>query len=546
MNLPSRKESLIMMGVTGVYLLFEVAFGARLLDVVGSTTDIHEIEQIENAGRVISGIALTLVVWTSLILPRIRRMTRWTPWRRTRSVFMLGGSTILCCLASYLIQEAILDGLSYGSNPAQRQAASTLTLVSSSVQNSSALLRGLDFDLIDRSSPESKTFMALLPSLALSVDRLEERTKGSIEDLLAAQAEKIIGGPNSFYLDVYLPTNAQTITLFNEVYLPAAEPHAKAIDEIPDEQTRLYQKYRNDLGRFTPTSLPRSQYSRLRSQLRQAGIMVPLDWVPTDRAGFMSAVDSMIRGRVTPEYERVIRDAFGSVLPDDLTPAQFFSHPAVQQGWRSRIGMTQEIPLAVNLEQDAAERAIYRPWIEAIVDERRPLYFSPISAFEEGSEHYEDGVTAIRIAYIPLIAFTFSILGALVHSFKTLNFGLKAAVPIRSVRAYRIMGWAKTALFGLIISIGALAARNENPVTRSELFLELEAQTSERIGAPLPVMMRAVIQLQTYNYPIAETLRNRVLFGITYDFDPETETPAFEYLDLGPLISSLLLAGIRL
>lgn len=533
MNLPSRKESLTMMGVTGVYLLFEVAFGARLLDVVGSTTDIHEIEQIENAGRVISGIALTLVVWTSFILPRIRRMTRWTPWRRTRSVFMLGGSTILCCLASYMIQEAILDGLSYGSNPAQRQAASTLTLVSSSVQNSSALLRGLDFDLIDRSSPESKTFMALLPSLALSVDRLEERTKGSIEDLLVAQAEKIIGGPNSFYLDVYLPTNAQTITLFNEVYLPAANPHEEAIDGIPDEQTRLYQKYRNDLGRFTPTSLPRSQYPRLRSQLRQAGIMVPLDWLPTDRAGFMSAVDSMIRGRVTPEYERVIRDAFGSVLPDNLTPAQFFSHPGVQQGWRSRIGMTQEIPLAVNLEQDAAERAIYRPWIEAIVDERRPLYFSPISAFEEGAEHYEDGITAIRIAYIPLIAFTFSILGALVHSFKTLNFGLKAAVGTGSIRAYRVMKVSKILLFGLIIFVGALASLKENSVTRSELFLELEAQTSERVGAPLAVMMRAVIQLQTYNYPIAETLRERTLFGITYDFDPETDIPAFEHLDPG-------------
>lgn len=521
-----------MMVVTGIYLLFELAFGARLLDVVGSTTDLEEIEQIENAGRVISGIALTLVVWTSLILPRIRRMSWWTPWRRTRSAFMLGGSTILCCLASYAIQETILDGLSYGSSPAQRQAASTLTLVSSSVQNASALLRGLDFDQVDRSSPESKTFMALLPSLALSVDRLEERTRGSIEDLLEAQAEDALGGPGSFYANVYFPAMTEIMRGYNDVYLPASDRHARAIARIPDEQTRLYRQYRNGLGRYTPTSLPRSQHPRVRSQLRQAGIMVPLDWALTDRAGFMSAVAERIRGEVTPGYERVMIDAYGAVLPDDLTPAQFFGHPVIQDRWRSRMGMEHEIPLAVNLDQDAAERTIYRPWVEAIVDARRPLYFSPISAFEEGAEHYQDGITAIRIAYIPLIAFTFSILGAFVHSFKTLNFALKAAVGAGSPRALKTAKVLRLVLFGTVISAGALAARNENPITRSELFLELEAQTSERVGAPLAAMMRAVIQLQIYNYPIAETIRNRVLLGITYDFDPDTDIPAFEHIDL--------------
>lgn len=522
-----------MMMVTGIYLLFELAFGARLLDVVGSTTDLDEIEQIETAGRVISGIALTLVVWTSLILPRIRRMSFWTPWRRTRSAFMLGGSTILCCLASYAIQEAILDGLSYGSSPAQRQAASTLTLVSSSVQNSSALLRGLDFERVDRSSPESKTFMALLPSLALSVDRLEERTKGSIEDLLEAQAKTAIGGPGFFYANVYFPAMTAMMRSYNEVYLPASDRHARAIARIPDEQTRLYRKYRNDLGRFTPTSLPRSEHPRLRSQLRQDGIMVPLDWAPTDRDGFMSAVEARIRGEVTTDYDRMMTETYGKVLPDDLTPAQFFTHPVVQQSWRSQMGIAYEIPLSINLDENAAETEIYRPWVEAVVNERRPLYFSPINAFEEDGAHYEDGITAIRIAYIPLIAFTFSILGALVHSFKTLNFALRAAIGTGSVRASHVAKALKLVLFGMVISVGALAARNENPITRSELFLELETQTSERMGLPLSGMMRAVIQLQTYNYPIAETIRDGILFGITYDFDPDTNVPAFEHIDLG-------------
>lgn len=36
---PGRGESLAMLLVTGIYLVFELAFAARLLDVVGTTLD---------------------------------------------------------------------------------------------------------------------------------------------------------------------------------------------------------------------------------------------------------------------------------------------------------------------------------------------------------------------------------------------------------------------------------------------------------------------------------------------------------------------------
>ena len=63
---PSRTETFLLLLITGLYLVFEVAFGARLLDVVGATTDIHDIEQIEKSGRVISGIAIMILLGHSL------------------------------------------------------------------------------------------------------------------------------------------------------------------------------------------------------------------------------------------------------------------------------------------------------------------------------------------------------------------------------------------------------------------------------------------------------------------------------------------------
>lgn len=532
-NLPSRKESLIMMVVTGVYLIFEVAFGARLLDVVGSTTDLHEIEQIENAGRLISGIALTLVVWTMFVLPRIRTMRPRLRWRRTKAAMMLGSSAFICCLASYTIQEGILDALSYGSSPEQRQAASTLTLISSSVQNSTAVLRGIDFEVIDRKSPESKTFMSLLPSLALSVDRLEERTQDAVEDLLEAQAQTAIGNPDKFFAEAYFTSMNELKRAYNDVYFTAAEEHAQATAHIPAEKDRLYRAYRNGLGqKVTPYNLPKSQYSRVRRKVRDMGVPVAWDWDPRDKEGFMEAAEGRMREKVTPSYDRAMRNAFGATLPDNLNHSTFFSHPAIQAKWREILGMEYEVPLRTDLTRDQVVTQIYRPWIKAIVDEKRPLYFSPVEAFDEGGAHYEDGITAIRVAYVPLIAFGFSLLGALVHSFKTMNFGVQAGIGNKTVRSYTIGRVAKAGLFAGVVLMAVQVSTIDNGVTNSELFRELEEQTVNRIGSPVAISMRTVIQLQPYSYPVAETLRNKILLGITYDFDRETEIPMFEHFDL--------------
>lgn len=531
-NLPSRIESLMMMIITGTYLLFEVAFGARLLDVVGSTTDLHEIEQIETAGRFISGIALTLVVWTTFILPRIRRMNVMTAYKGFKSFAMLTLSAAACCLASYTIQEAILDGISEGSSAAQRQAASTLTLVSSSVQNSTAILKGIDFESVDRQSPELKTFLALLPSLALSVERLEDRTRESIEELLTAQAVEAIGGPEKFHSKIYYPTMNSLKKGYNEVYLEAAANHSDAISRIRPEQDRLYRNFRNSLGgpKITPTTLPKHRHAEVRNRLRSGGVPVSIDWELTDKSGFYEAVDKRIRSEVTPAYEKAMMDVFGVVPPDNLGGTSFFADATVQKAWRSLMGLSFDIPIGLDLDLDAAVTTIYLPWIRSIVDEKRPLYFSPIEDFEVGGQYYADGITAIRVAYVPLIAFGFSLLGALVHSFKTLNFAFKIIVGVKTSSGYRMARIGKISIACCVAMTAVVISTIENPVTRSELFRELEASTKQRMGVPVSISMRTVIQLQPFAYPIAEVIRRDVLFGITYDFDPDTEIPAFEAL----------------
>ena len=156
---PSRTETFILLFITGLYLVFEVAFGARLLDVVGATTDIHDIEQIEKSGRVISGIAIMILLWSFFVFPYIRKLhAKQHPRLFSKGLFALLLTAGISLFVSYQLQQGILNYIEDTSTAEQRQAATSLTLMSGSVQDELSTLKGLDFDVVGINEPETKTF----------------------------------------------------------------------------------------------------------------------------------------------------------------------------------------------------------------------------------------------------------------------------------------------------------------------------------------------------------------------------------------------------
>jgi hypothetical protein len=531
LNLPSRRESLAMTLVTGLYLVFELAFAARLLDVVGTTLDPDDIHQIEIAGRFISGIALTLVVWTAIVLPWLRRAAR-ARWSRLRAPLALGASAALCCALSYGVQEAILDGIARASTLEDRRTAAALTLIAANVQDEVAILEGIDFAVVDRSSPEAKSFLALLPALALTTEDLAERTDSILEDLLLAQAEKATGGFEAFYNEAYRPSSQAMKRLYN-AWLQASEERLRLVRGAEDAAAALYKRYRNGLGRYRPQDLPRSRHAQVRREVQSMGVPVGPDWVPTDRAGFMSAARREILRQADVAYAGAVEPMLGHVPSADLGPAAFFSQETLQARWRADLGIGHEIALDIDLSPEAFRSRIYDPWMRAVVDERRPLYTAPLEAFATGGAWHEDGITAMRIAWIPLMAFGFSLLGAMVHGLKTMNFAVQAMVGFHHPVRRRVLKAAKLSMAGAMALSAILVSGMENPVTQSDLFANLEAKASTAGHPALAVAMRTVIHLQPFAYPVGDLLRREALFGITYDFDPETPTRAFEaFFDL--------------
>lgn len=534
-NGPSRRETLWMAVVTGIYLLFEVAFGARLLDVVSTTTDPDVIHPIEVAGRIISGIALTLVVWGVVLLPALRRRAWLRLWQRA-ALFI--GSAAACCAFSYFVQEAILRGISHASSPEQKQAASTLSLVASGVQNAEAVLEGIDMDLVGRDSPELKTFLALLPAMALSVDDLSARTSSELDKILRSRTDAMIGGFQPFYEDRYVPS-LPVIERMHDAYMEASDERARGMREADDRVARSYRQYRNSLGRYTPDTLPRSHRRQVVRGIQNRGIPVPGNWDPRDRAGFYAAAEEAFGGRIERTYGDAMSRLFsrpyangvprydftGRVKPG-MSTQEFLDSPELQHHWRAITGAGPEARLIFNLESGEAWERIYDPWLKAVVADRKGLYIAPVEDFARGGARYDEGVEAIRIAYIPLIAFGFSLLGALVHTFKTTNYLIQTSTGMRRPEGLLKAQMGKKATIAAVAIGAVICATNTNPVTESELFSSLEAQVSDKGAAFLAPVMRGTVQLQSYAYPVAEQVR-RALGGISFDFDPDTPTTAF-------------------
>lgn len=502
------KHYLFLFLVTGAYLLFELAFNARLLDVVGTTLDHDAVEQIEWFGRLISGLALTLVFWPKILKKSVKK------YRGQFSTgFRLSVTLIICCAASYWIQEGILQGITATSNPAQRRAAATLVTLTDAVHSEEVALDGLSMEEVDLSSPEGKTFLAILPALALSTDNLEDKTENELAEVIRRLADSKIGGPEGLFNDAYLVSEARIKEAFNG-YLKLAEPFDKLVQAVPGEQAKAYREYRNSLGRYTPYTLPKVYYKRVRRKLSQKGLSLPYDWDPRDKAGFYKAVENKVLSYHDDLYENKMYTEFGYHLPSDLTFEEFTQHPRVQADWRKSMEIIGEYPLRANWSFEQFRDQMYAPWMRDLVATEVSKLLAPVETFAAGGENEVLGLDAIRAAYVPLIAFIFSTIGALVHTFKTVWFGSLAAVRQKILATPILAGFA-TAVIGLWV---VPAATTTNGVSQSLLFTKLEQDTAEKAGIGLAFAIRSLVQAQTEFYPISEGIRRTALLGYEFEY----------------------------
>lgn len=203
---------------TTAYLVVELAFNARLLDVVGGGATAEEIERIEVWGRMISGFAAALVFW-----PRWIKIAAARGATLGSHLWKLAWCSAIAIVAMYAGQESLLRWLVDKSGEQQLRDAQHLVLLQSGLANKVAIVDSLDLTPERMLTAEGKATLALLPILASHMDDVGDRFTSEQRHQVAADIARSNMGSFEERKDHY----DQMRKALDEIYYPFERSRAR-------------------------------------------------------------------------------------------------------------------------------------------------------------------------------------------------------------------------------------------------------------------------------------------------------------------------------
>lgn len=506
------KQTLVLVALTIIYLAFEMAFNARLLDVVGGAATKDQIHNIEIFGRCLSGIAVALVVF------QLRLRKRNKSGGNSPSGFAI----FLVCLAAaaltYFAIQKVVETLVERSSSSFRHASLNIILVQRALVDGGAELDGLEGGKDVFAKPEGKAFLALFPVMAVAVERLDEKIRDAKLQLIARQVDQRLGGVKSYYKSYVRAVNDTKRKWGAYSGAPGASDMSA---EIKRRQDSAWQDYLSKLGRrgWTPSTVPRNARNSVVKQVRTR-VSVPRDWNPSDEQTFRNVVASQAQKR-TGDGSVTVK---GIRIPAGLGFAAFFAQPVIQDELRSEMKFAKGLVLQTSYASaNDFMRLVFQPTVHDLSKQELQHYDEPVSTYEDWGKNAERGIDAARAAIVPPVALLFSLSGAVFHFAKLCYLLVTTSAMMMFKNGHKMhFLW----VFGLVVcGVFLSLAFMENQVTQSKLFGYMREQIMSAnadgyFGAPLVRVLQVVAVGQGFFYPINEHIRNEYLMGVTYGYEP--------------------------
>lgn len=504
----------LMLVLTVLYLIIEMGFNARLLDVVGGLASPGEVESIEFYGRLIAGTAVAL-----LGLGWVLKKAQRRDWSLGRTVGWAGITVLICLVVTFYAQLALVNYLVATSTPQERARAALGVPISYLMVHHDFGIKDLDLGADDFKRPEGKTLLATMPILLLSVERLEDRVRQQGQAFFELFAETRRGPLADNYAH-YRDALAELDELYrnyqqgSQRYLDATSPAA-----IARHQQQAWDDYVQALKqrnrRLAPGNVPRRHWPQVRRMLHEKGFQLGDNWRPSDRAGFNLAVAKRVRGQASGAYgTELFKHIQGDWIKPGLSREGFFADPAIQARWRVALHLPDSLPLKPDWSMEAYEQAIYRPTLRLDAEQLLEERLVEPARYGERNDKASIGRDSYRALIVPMIALLFSLLGAFTHLFKCVLFAIRAVRPV-SRSAY----WGALAVYAAVVL--AVPMPFTNKVTEQLLFLTLKQRGGNTLGAMGWVIAHGVqwtAQVQPVFYPLNEAVRLHLLQGLSYGY----------------------------
>lgn len=514
------------------YLIFEMAFSARLLDMSSGLPTADEAHAVEVVGRLVSGVALGLAAVGMIIRPQAERRE----WSGGRTAVAAALATALCVAATWTLEPRLIDAAAESSSAQTRRAALTLNVVSEAARRGNVGVEGVYLTPEQRSAPEGKAFGAIFGGLALSTPDVEQAARPHVESAAYAIVAGRLGAPERLFDEVWTP-GVRTVERLFAAYREADAAHAKAVATADVVAERAWSDFTQRLraGGYRPDSLPSSLWSEARGYVRGRGAPVSDDWRPFDKPAFVTAA----RADAVAPADRAFADAMRRLVDDDLPTTMiwsaFYAHPAVQKKWASAladVGLKTVGRLRPDADVAEFRARVYEPSVRDAAAREVARLAEPVEAFADGGRNADIGVSAVRSLLVPPVALALSMLGALTHVGKIAAYAttMATAMGVPGSRIPRIA----PALVGAATFIGLGVYADTRPVgmvdTSVWRSIETAAAADPSIGPPAARGARWLVKAEALAYPVGEALRRGPLFGATFGYEgsarPTTGTAA--------------------
>ncbi len=510
-----------MLVLTLVYLAWEMAFNARLLDVVGNLESHAKVESIEVWGRLISGFALALVLLGSW-LTKLAKQGIPVEVCLQRLPKVLVGCALLMG-AVFFAQKMIIDVLVSMSTAEDRRRAAVLVPLTKLIQVGQVEIPSLALGKTDFETAAGKSLLATLPLQALSHPDLFPRLESvGVERFFEAFARQARGQPEQMH-EIYAQSVDELVRQYRGPYSEANASYQREVGEkLRQRQAQAWSDYVERLKaknrRSRPDNIPRFYWSRVRSDVQIAGVPVPNNWRPSDKGGFYAAVANRVRSEALDQFrsQSMAVGAMSVPFEPGMSQSEFLAHPGVLKRWRDSIKAPATVRPVPGLSAAAFDRDVFEKMIEADVRELVRTNYAEVKDYERRGRFYRQGENAYRALIVPPVALVFSLLGAMTHIFKVLAFAVKVFTPVPG----RLVAGASAVYLALVILV---PLQLTNSVSEQKLFLDLERYAQEHRGTTGAIVaggIRWATQFQPIFYPVNEFVRTRVLSSPRFDLSP--------------------------
>lgn len=519
-----RKTAYVIL-LTAIYLCFELAFNARLLDVVGGAATQEQIHLIEKFGRSLTGFAVSLVVLQVLL--SLRERNGGSSPRGMTVLFVISASGILTYFSlNFLVEQLVIN-----SDASFRRTSLNVILLQQALVDNKVELDGLSDDTGLYRQAAGKAFLAQFPLMAIAINKLDEKIREAKLTLIAHQISKKLGHAEGYYNNTYL--DAVKKTYGNWQHYNRAPTFSDLEREIATHQNKAWNDYINDLGRrgWTPSTVPPIARQAVLKKVRDR-VPVPSTWRLDDEHAFREAIAAKLQQRINTASSSEKLVIHGLKIQPGMSWQSFFAHAGVQAELREKLHLPPGLVLLPAYATAAAfEREVFDPMVKHLARGESVRYDAPIEDFADGGKLEKQGLDAARLAIVPPLALFFSLLGALTHLGKLFYLGIKSLFALQPKLGERFPHvWPVIAV--VVVGFWLAFSLSDNAVTRSRLYTYLRVQIYDSAGDEVATVLKArlltnalhvVAVGQDYGYPLFEGIRTHLLGGFSFGYEDHVQ-----------------------